>query len=224
MSHFTKDYTQFFIDLAPNNNKDWFDANRKRYEESVKKPFAAFVQNFIDHMSKINPVYKDLTASECIFRINRDIRFSKDKTPYKTFCSAVIAPNGRKSDSVHGIYFELSPESVRVYGGVYEIDKDRLELVREGIARDINTFRSIIEKKDFVELFGELLGEKNKVLPSHLKEAATKEPYIFNKQFYVMTEFPASLITSDKLLDTLIMCYTVAQPFEQYINQFIHRN
>jgi len=224
MSHFTKDYTQFFIDLAPNNNKDWFDANRKRYEESVKKPFATFVQQFIDFMASKDPKYKNLTASECIFRINRDIRFSKDKTPYKTFCSAVIAPNGRKSDSVHGIYFELSPEAVRVYGGVYEIDKDRLELVREGIAQDIRKFRSVIEKKDFVKLFGELRGDKNKVLPAHLKESAALEPYIYNKQFYVMTEFPASLITSDKLLSTLIECYTVAQPFEQYFNQFIHRN
>ena len=99
MADFTKDYLDFFIELAGNNNKDWFDINRKRYEQSVKKPFYAFVQRLIDHFALSYPAFKELTASECVFRINRDIRFSKDKSPYKMMCSAVIAPNGKKIES-----------------------------------------------------------------------------------------------------------------------------
>ena len=106
MSFFTSDYLEFFKELAANNHKEWFDANRKRYETSVKEPFKAFTQHLIDELAKKEPVFKDLKASDCIFRINRDIRFSKDKTPYKTMCSAVISPNGKKSSSIHGIYFD----------------------------------------------------------------------------------------------------------------------
>lgn len=223
MTILKKDFVDFYKELAANNNKDWFDLNRKRYEESVKKPFAAFVQDFINEMAKSNPVYKELTASECIFRINRDIRFSKDKTPYKLFSSAVISPNGKKSDSVHGIYFELNPEAVRVYGGIYEIDKERLMQVREGIAGHLKEFRSIIDSKAFVSTFGEILGDKNKIIPAEFKEAAQKEPLLFNKQFYVMCEFPADLITSPDLLKTLRNCYEVIMPLEQFFNQFIQR-
>jgi|SRR6218665_938091 len=223
MAHFKNDFLQFFMELAANNNKDWFDENRKRYENFVKKPFADFVTHLIAEVAKTDQRYKDLTASECIFRINRDIRFSKDKTPYKLFSSAVISPNGRKSDSVHGIYFELTPEAVRVYGGIYEIDKERLMILREGIAENLEAFKKIISAKEFVDTFGELHGDKNKVLPAELKDAAAKQPLIFNKQFYVLTEFPASLITSENLTSTLMHCYKTIAPLEQFFNQFIER-
>ena len=132
MAFFTGDFLQFFIDLAPNNNKDWFDLNRKRYENSVKEPFKKFVQHMIDEIAKKDKAFKDIEAKDCIFRINRDIRFSSDKTPYKMNVSAVVAPEGKKSKAVNGVYFELSPEHVRVYGGVYEIDKEeKLVIVQE---------------------------------------------------------------------------------------------
>lgn len=223
MAYFSQDFVDFYKSLAANNHKDWFDLNRKRYETSVKKPFAAFVQTFIDEVEKNDKRYKDLTASECIFRINRDIRFSKDKTPYKLYSSAVVSPNGKKSDSVHGIYFELTPEAVRVYGGIYEIDKDRLLTLREGIAGELSAFEKIINDKKFHSVFGEIRGDKNKILPAELKAAAAVQPLLFNKQFYVMTEFPVELITSKDLLPTLMDCYATITPLEQFFNRFIER-
>ncbi len=224
MAYFTKDYLDFFIELAANNNKDWFDLNRKRYENSVKKPFADFVQVFINHLTKTHPSFKDLTASECIFRINRDIRFSKDKTPYKLMCSAVVAPLGKKSKSIHGIYFEFGPEEVRVYGGIYEIEKDDLFLVREGIAHNMKEFNSLITDKNFVEVFGEVRGERNKIAPKEFKEEAEKQPYILNKQWYFFTKFDAELILQDKLLETLDHCFQVGLPLETFFNKFIQRS
>ena len=70
-------------------------------------------------MAKKDKAFDGLEAKDCIFRINRDIRFSKDKTPYKMMVSAVVAPKGKKSKAVNGVYFELGPEYLRVYGGVY---------------------------------------------------------------------------------------------------------
>jgi uncharacterized protein (TIGR02453 family) len=224
MSFFTEDYLHFFIELAGNNHKTWFDENRKRYETSVKKPFYAFTQHLIDQLAKKDPSFAELQSKDCVFRINRDIRFSKDKTPYKLMCSAVVAPNGKKSKAVNGIYFELSPEHVRAYGGIYEIDKEDLEAVREGIAANMDAFRSIYSSKTFKKTFGEVLGEKNKVLPAHLKEAAQEENLIFNKQWYFYAEFPAEQVLSEDLDQLMLSCYEAGKPVEQFFNQFIQRS
>lgn len=175
MAFFTPDFLQFFIDLAPNNHKDWFDLNRKRYENSVKEPFKNFVQHMIAEIAKTDSNFKDLEAKDCIFRINRDIRFSKDKTPYKMNVSAVVAPEGKKSKAVNGIYFEFGPEHVRVYGGIYEIDKDDLLTVRDGIANDIKGFQTAYTNPNFKKVFGTILGEKNKVIPKELKDGKNRQ-------------------------------------------------
>lgn len=222
-SFFAEDFLQFFIELAPNNHRGWFDMNRKRYEENIKKPFYAFTQHLIEKIAEMDSAFRDLEAKDCIFRINRDIRFSKDKSPYKLQCSAVIAPNGKKSQAVNGIYFELSPEHVRVYGGIYEIEKDDLQLIREGIAKNLDEFQKIYNSKVFKKYFGRILGKKNKVLPSHLKDAGLKEHLIFNKQWYFFKEFPAETILDPKLDQIVIDCFEAGRPIEQFFNQFINR-
>ena len=95
MAYFTKDFTKFLKDLEKNNNREWFNENKKRYEESVKEPF----YNFIDEMiMRINAIDNNVAIQpkDAIFRIYKDVRFSKDKLPYKTQVSAVISPGGRK--------------------------------------------------------------------------------------------------------------------------------
>ncbi|MFM8595557.1 MAG: DUF2461 domain-containing protein [Flavobacteriales bacterium] len=224
MSFFTEDYLLFFQELAANNHKEWFDANRKRYESSVKEPFKAFTQHLIDEISKKEPVFKDLKASECIFRINRDIRFSKDKTPYKTMCSAVISPNGKKSSSIHGIYFEFSAEHVRAYGGVYEIEKEDLFALREGIANNLPEFQKRYRQKEFKELFGEIHGERNKKIDKDFQEAGESEPLLYNKQFYFYATFDPQTILNPDLDQLLLKCYEVGRPLELFFNQFIERS
>lgn len=223
MAFFTRDFLDFFKELAPNNNKEWFDLNRKRYEQSVKKPFHAFVEHLIRKVAETDKEFAALEAKDCIFRINRDIRFSNDKTPYKLNVSAVVAPEGKKSRAVNGVYFELGPEHVRVYGGVYEIDKDDLLTVREGIAEEPEKFRKLYTDKAFVRMFGEIIGEKNKILPAHLKEAAAAEPLIFNKQWYFYTEYPAEDVLRDDLDDLILGCFEVGKPLEQFFNALIRR-
>lgn len=223
MAFFTPDLLQFFIDLAPNNHKEWFDQNRKRYENSVKEPFKKFVQHVIDELAKKDKAFKDLEAKDCIFRINRDIRFSADKTPYKMMVSAVIAPEGKKSKAVNGIYFEFGPEHVRVYGGIYEIDKEDLQLVREGIASNVTKFQKAYKNPVFKDVYGEILGDKNKVLPKELKEIAEQEPLIYNKQWYFYTQFEPEIVLSDNLDKILLDCYDAGRPVENFFNELIKR-
>src|SRR6056300_1464554 len=102
----TKEYFDFFAELEKNNNKEWFDKNRKRYAKHVKEPFKKLVSDLITEVSFIDSDIATLEPKNAIFRINRDIRFSNDKTPYKTFNGAVIAPKGKKDHTTPGIYVE----------------------------------------------------------------------------------------------------------------------
>ena len=223
MAFFSPDYLQFFIELAGNNNKDWFDLNRKRYEQNVKKPFSDFVQHLIHSLAEKDAAFNELEVKNCIFRINRDIRFSKDKTPYKMMCSAVVTPEGKKSKAVNGVYFEFGPEHMRVYGGVYEIDKDDLETVRDAMAQDISKFQKAYKNPLFVKTFGKILGEKNKVLPAHLRDSAALEPLIFNKQWYFYTQFEPETILQENLDEIVLNCYEAGRPVESFFNELIKR-
>jgi uncharacterized protein (DUF2461 family) len=138
-------------------------------------------------------------------------------------CSAVIASEGKKSKAVNGVYIELGPEHLCVYGGVYEIEKDDLETVREAIAQDIAKFQKAYKNPFFVKTFGEILGEKNKMLPSHLREAANTEPLIFNKQWYFFTQFEPETILQDNLDKIVLDCYEAGRPVEEFFNERIKR-
>lgn len=221
MQHFEKDFLDFFKELAANNNKDWFDLNRKRYEKNIKNTFKSFVETIIERLSKHDESLKEVEAKDCIFRINRDIRFSNDKSPYKLHSSAVIGTNGKKSTAGNGIYLELSPEHFRIYGGIYEINKDDLLIIREGIADNLNEFKKLYTEKKFKQYFGEIRGEKNKIIPKHLKEAREKESLIFNKQFYFFTELPAETILNDNLADTIEEVYLVTKPLQDFFTEIL---
>lgn len=216
-AYFTEDFLQFFIDLAPNNNKDWFDLNRKRYLESVKKPFEVFVGDLIEELKKNKEVNDDLRPSDCIFRINRDIRFSKDKTPYKLNVSASITKGGKKTMDQPGLYIELGPEYLGIYTGVYMPDKNQLLNIRNFIAGHLKAFDKIVNDKAFVKTFGNIQGEKSKILPSELKAAAEKQSLIYNKQFYVMHRTEPDVILDKNLLDYCIKNYKNAGQLNEFL-------
>jgi uncharacterized protein (TIGR02453 family) len=109
---------KFLSDLKKNNNKAWFDKNRKRYDDA-KHDFSDFIQEVIDLHAKNDPAIKKITAKDCLFRINRDIRFSKDKSPYKTNLGASINSGGRSAWTSAGYYFHLEPGSSFTGGGLY---------------------------------------------------------------------------------------------------------
>lgn len=221
MAFFEKDFLDFFIELAPNNNKDWFDLNRDRYANSVREPFKKFVSHMIEKMSKDMPELKGLEPKDCTFRINRDIRFSKDKTPYKLRMSALITPGGKKkrAEDARGVYFELGPEHVRVYGGIYEADKDDLYNIREGIAAEPGGFKKLYTDKKFRKIYGDIHGAKNKVIPKEFKEAGAEESMIYNKQWYFFAEFEPETLLSNDLDKKILECHNAALPLKSYLNK-----
>ena len=217
---FTSDYTQFFKELAANNNRDWFHENKKRYEKSVKEPFKQFTQALIGMVSK-HEGELDIQPKDCIFRINRDIRFSKDKTPYKLNCSAIVSKGGKKDKSYPGLYVEASPEHVRVYGGVYMPDKDQTYDIRERILNKTADFQALYKDKKFKKYFGEIRGDKNKRTDKSFMTHAEKEPMIMNKQWYWFSELDPKILVSNKLIPEIESRYVAMKPLMDYFREVI---
>jgi uncharacterized protein (TIGR02453 family) len=213
---FTPDFLQFYRELAANNDRDWFHANKKRYEQSVKQPFEIFVAELIVRMKQTDPKL-ELAAKDAIFRINRDVRFSKDKTPYKLCSSAIITKGGKKDTVSPGMYLELGPEKLAVYGGIYMPDKEQLAAVRNHIASNLSQFSKLLDDSEFKATYGTLRGEQNKILPKELQEAAKKQPLMFNKAFYFYSHLPAELTLDPALPERIMACQRAGQSMAEFL-------
>ena len=183
-----KDFIDFFKTLRVNNRKEWFDENKKTYEQKVKKPFYELVQTLIEKIGNvIEPEIGLLEPKNCVFRINRDVRFSKDKSPYKIHMSAAFSPGG-KTSHIPGFYFQLSDTKLEMGGGAYFLEKEHLYKVRNEIAYCPDEFEKLINTPDFVNTYGTIRGEANKIIPAEFKDMHTRIPLIANKQFYYWAE------------------------------------
>ena len=217
-SHFSPDFIQFFKELAPNNNKDWFDENRKRYKNIVKEPFANFVADLIEmvkkHDKEVNVLPKD-----CIFRINRDVRFSKNKEPYKIQMSAVVNAGGKKNITKPGIYVEVSPEWVRIYMGVFQPSKEQLMSLRTAIAKKDTAFGKLIKDKKFIKTFGEVRGEKNVRIDKTLQEAAKTQELIFNKSFYFFHQMDPDNALKEGFVEKIEEIYLTGKGLSDFLDK-----
>lgn len=216
MPHFSPTFLNFFKELAANNSTVWFNENRKTYEKEVKKPFAEFVEDIIHRIQQHEPEVQ-IKASDAIMRINKDIRFSKDKTPYNTHVAANISKYGKKDKSYPGLYFQLSPEGLAIYGGAYMIENDKLEKLRSHIAANLKAFSTLYSDVAFKEKFGTIQGEQHKRIPAAFQEAHNKEPLIANKQFYYTAMLKPAVIVSEELPEKIMEHYLVGKKLNDFL-------
>ncbi|HVT85462.1 MAG TPA: DUF2461 domain-containing protein, partial [Chitinophagaceae bacterium] len=153
---------KFLKDLKKNNNKPWFDVHRKEYE-SAKEDFSAFVQAVIDKHGKKDKTISQLKAKDCMFRINRDVRFSKDKSPYKTNMGAYINRGGKKS-IFGGYYFHCEPGESFMGGGLWMPMPPELNKVRQEIDYNLQKFIKIIGSKKIKSIYKDLSRSEENVL------------------------------------------------------------
>ncbi|GAB4149941.1 MAG: DUF2461 domain-containing protein [Ignavibacteriales bacterium] len=222
MAYFNKDFLKFFSELEKNNNRDWFAANKDRYLYNVKIPFEFFVDEII-HMIQEKDDSIQITAREACFRIYRDVRFSKDKSPYKLFASAIISNKARKDLYLPGFYFEFSHKGINIYTGAYFLDKKQLFKVRKEIQNHLEEFNQLISDKNFKKLFGEVLGEKNKIIPKEFSETFRVQPLIANKEFYFQAKIDAKNILSKKLAELIMKYYSAASEINNFFIDAINR-
>ena len=221
MAIFTPDFVQFFQELAQNNQRDWFHQHKKRYQQSVKIPFETLVSQLIISIQAYDPDLQ-VTARDAILRINRDIRFSADKTPYNTYVTAFISRAGRKDKSIPGFFIRLSPEMLGVMAGAYGPDKHQLEKIRTAILDHPDQWTSIVEAPEFQQHFQSIRGEQHKRVPAPFKERLEDYPILANKQFYALAELPPEKITREDLVDLLMTYWKAARPLNQFLLEAIN--
>lgn len=134
MKYFDYQFINFFKTLETNNSKEWFHSNKDTYLDFVDKPFQEFVSKLLEVIKKMDSSI-DIETNEAIFRINKDIRFSKDKSPYKLFKSALISSKGRKSKKEPGFYLEMGSENIKIAGGCFKLTPNQIKLIEKNIQR-----------------------------------------------------------------------------------------
>ena len=211
---------KFLKSLKKNNKKEWFDKNRKMYE-AARADFEEFIQSVIDQHSKNDADLKELEARKCIFRINRDIRFSKDKSPYKTNFGASMDKGGRKSGFA-GYYFQLDPGKSFLAGGLWMPEAEKLKKVRQEIDYCFDEFHGIISSRKFKSWFDELYeGDEVKLsrVPQGFEKDNPASEFLKFKSWLVIHDLTDKEVTAKNLLKTTIDAFVTMQPFIKFLNR-----
>ncbi|MFC2151153.1 DUF2461 domain-containing protein [Bacteroidota bacterium] len=217
----SKNLLQFLSDLKENNYKEWFHENKPRYQ-IVKKEFEHFLAHAIADIAQFDDSVKNLEPKHCIFRINRDIRFSKDKSPYKTNFGGFIVPGG-KNAGYAGYYVHIEPGNCFLAGGIYMPPSDRLKAVRTEIYENIDDFKKILNDKNFKKHFKEISSEdKLKTAPKRFPKDFKEVDLLRHKHYTVIKYIDEGIITSEKFTDEVRETFKALYPFNSFINEAIN--
>jgi uncharacterized protein (TIGR02453 family) len=211
---------KFLKDLKKNNNKPWFDAHRKQYE-TAKKNFEEFVQTLIDRHGLKDATIKEQVAKQCMFRINRDIRFSKDKTPYKSYFSASINMGGKKS-IYGGYYFHLEPGGSYVGGGVWMPLPPELKKIRQEIDYCYDEFKKITSSNKFKTVYSGLYRGDDVSLsrvPQGFEADNPAAEDLKLKSWIAMREVKDAELTSKDLVKKSLDAFAAMMPLVQFVNR-----
>lgn len=220
METIQKSTLDFIKQLTKNNNRDWILKNRPAYL-NAKENFEIFVQEIIDQVVEFDPIIKGLEAKNCIFRINRDVRFSNDKSPYKTNFGAFIVKGGKKNgDKYAGYYVHIEPGKSFIAGGAYVPPAPWLAAIREKIDEEPDRFIKIITNKDFIKEFGKLEGETLKKAPKGYPSDHPHIEYLKFKSFLAMNYVKDETVLSGKYADYVLRVFKTMQPFNDFLNEY----
>jgi uncharacterized protein (TIGR02453 family) len=218
MGTIKKSTLDFLAGVKDNNNRDWFIANRSAYLDA-KDNFESFVQEIIDEIVLFEPIMKGLEAKSCVYRINRDIRFSNDKSPYKSHFGAFIVRGGKKNgDKYAGYYFHIEPGKSILAGGAYMPPAPWLSAIREKISDYPDEFIKITKAKDFVKYFGSIDGEKLKTAPKGYPKDHPQIELLKYKSYLVVNEVPDKLVLSSGYTDHVINVFKAMKLLNDYLN------
>lgn len=220
-----KEILEFLRTLAQNNNKEWFNANKAWYQE-VQKKWYAFCEELISEVGKYDADIAKLTLRDCTYRIYRDTRFSKDKTPYKTHFGVFLAPGGKKSMHA-GYYFHVGTGGSNEYpyghmlaAGNYCYDTRAVRILREDISFGWEEFKEDVlgkaDKRFYVDMDGAL-----KRVPKEYPADAPYADWMRLKSFCLMTNADDDFITKPKLAQRVAQMFETTKPFIDYVNRAV---
>lgn len=212
---------QFLTKLKKNNSREWFNEHRADYE-TAKENFIELVNQILSQAGKFDQDIAVLTYKDCIFRINRDVRFSKNKDPYKNNMAAYFVKGGKKS-WLAGYYFHCEPGGKSfIGGGLYGGEPDQIKKVRQEIDYNWEAFKGILNNKTFKKTFGDLSREEGMSLIREPKGYEKDNPaidYIKLKNFIVSVPVTDEELTDQKLVKKIIACFATMQPLLHFLNR-----
>jgi uncharacterized protein (TIGR02453 family) len=208
----------FLKELNKNNSKEWFDANRKEYD-NVKKNYADLINEFIVRISQFDTTINGLASKQCIFRINRDIRFSNDKTPYKTYMGAYIIEGGRKNWKC-GYYIHLEHNNSLIAGGLHVPQSDWLFKARQSIAENGDELMKLLNRPKYKNVFGVFDGDKLKSAPKFFDKDDKYIELIKLKTFDIVYHYEnKEIFDGDKFIADAIEKFKIMKPVNDFFNE-----
>jgi uncharacterized protein (TIGR02453 family) len=218
MTFFTDESVTFWRGLAEHNNKAWFDEHRKDYERHLRGPYNALAEALVEQLEEVEPEYT-ITAKEAAYRINRDTRFSPDKTPYKTELGITIGRSHKHDPDWPGYTVRIGVDKLAVAGGLYRPGPELRDKVRVYVGEHAAELAKIERGSTrFAKTFGRLQGEAHKRTPAALKEVAAIEPRVLNTQWVFWAEFDdPDLFTNPKLDQFILDQWEIARPAQEFL-------
>ena len=211
---------EFLGGLERNNNKAWFEAHRPAYE-AARRSFEAFVDELIGEINKFDDL-GSLSAKDCVFRINRDVRFSKDKSPYKPNLGASIAPGGRKSTRL-GYYVHIAPhDESMLAGGLHSPLPPQLAKFRKSIDRDAIPFKRVISSKAFAQVFGPVSGTRLSTAPQGYPRDHPEIELLKLKEIVAVHHLADETVCSPELTAHTLKVFKAMEPFLDHLNGIMH--
>ena len=214
---FSAEALEFLRKLKRNNRRPWFLRNKETYDREVKGPMIELVKSLNEELRSCGSEFVT-EPRRAIYRIYRDIRFSSDKSPYKTHIAALFAPQGFAKHACAGLYFHFSPQELLVAGGVYMPGPKELLAIRGYVAEHEEGLRRILNGKVFRRSFGEMEGSQLSRVPKGFSPTHPAADLLRFKQYLVVARYSVSLLTTSALLPTLSESFKLLLPFLRFLN------
>ena len=213
---------KFLKDLAKNNNKAWFDEHRPQYE-TAKTDFYALVEKLIPAIARFDEPIGRLLVKQCVFRINRDVRFSKNKAPYKSNMACYFNQAGKNGLGA-GYYLHIEPGKSFAAGGIWVPEPSVLAGIRQEIDYNFADWKKIIENKKFKKTFIEGLRSNEKLVrpPKGYDENNPAIEYLKMKSFIVSTPFADVDLQDKKFVDEVANTFKSIKPLIDFLNTALH--
>ncbi|MEP2346995.1 MAG: DUF2461 domain-containing protein, partial [Algoriphagus sp.] len=210
----------FLTGLAGNNNKEWLDQHRSDYNETMED-FALFNQNLIDSISAFDKsiAMSDLQGKDCIPRLNRDLRFTKDKSPYKTYLYSIINEGGRKSGKA-GYFIVMNPGECYIGAGAFQPVPELLKKIRQEIDYNFEDWTKIVQDSNLLKAFpdGVVSQESLQKVPKGFDIDSPAKDYLKMKGFFVRNYYPDTFFLRKENYNTIVENFKACQHLNQFVN------
>lgn len=213
----TNEIFDFLRDLANNNNREWFNDNKERYLD-VKRRIDKITEQLIEKIAEFDPQASTLSIADCTYRIYRDVRFSTDKSPYKTHIGIFVNPPFGKKSLRSGYYLHLEPDESAVYVGTYCLPSKHLAAIRRDIYENVEEYLEIIDNPEFKKIYPVVGENPLKTIPKGFPKDWKYISLLKPRDYAIKHHLSDKELNSPKAMDSIAEMFRISKPFNDFIN------